>query len=132
MDSEGARPRSPTAFYVHESAPRFTDLQVVECAKRYNETRSSVLDVGSVLDVVLDYHGKVMACGFPDSKQVFVVERRDDFNDVLHVLKQSIRSEGMREFLSSIAVMNTNRAFSKGEGSLSALLEEIMECGMRP
>lgn len=105
---------------------RVNDLELVRLAKESNSLRSSVLDVGTVLDVVLDHHGRVAACGFPDAKQTFLVERRDDFVDVVHRIRQCIRSDAIRDVLSVVLLMNTNRVFSDGEFSLGSLLDTLM------
>jgi hypothetical protein len=98
------------------------DLVLIKDVQKNNEQQSSVMDFGAELDVVLDWHGKVVACGYPAKETVVVVERRDDFNDVVHTLSHGIRSERVRRFLRLISEINMVRGWSNGDMSLSQLL----------
>lgn len=104
-----------------------SDILVVETVRKHNESQSSVINFGSQMDVLLDWHGKLVACGYPDKDCVVIVERKDDFNDVVHTLPQSIRSDGVRNLLQVITHMNMTRAWGAGENSLASLLVSLVE-----
>lgn len=97
------------------------DLILIKTVQKHNEQQSSVMDFGAELDVVLDWHGKVVACGYPDKEMVVVVERRDDFNDVVHTLSQGIRGDGVGDLLRLVTEINLVRGWSH-EMSLSKLV----------
>ena len=78
------------------------DLILIKTVQKHSEQ----------LDVILDWHGKVVACGYPDKEQVVVVERRDDFNDVVHTISQGIRSDGVRSLLRLVTQINLRRGWS--------------------
>tara|TARA_B110001452_G_scaffold103172_1_gene85592 strand:- start:1768 stop:2142 length:375 start_codon:yes stop_codon:yes gene_type:complete len=102
------------------------DLTLIRTMKIHNETQSSVMDFGGELVVLLDWHAKVVACGFPDKDSVVIVERRDDFNDVVHTLPQSIHSDGVKNLLRAVVHLNMVRRWSEGEMSLSNLLVSLI------
>lgn len=99
--------------------------------KVHNEHQRSVMDFGSELDVLIDWHGKVVACGYPDKENVVIVERRDDFDDIVHTLPQSIRSVGVQNLLRVVVHMNMVRGWSDGEQSLAHLLVTLVEAEER-
>lgn len=107
------------------------DLAIVRTTKRHNEDTSSVVDFGAQMDVLIDWHGCLVACGFPDKDQVVIVERRADFQDVVHTLPQSIRSNGVRNLLRVVVEMNMKRVWEDGDASLASLLVMLMKAEER-
>ena len=107
------------------------DLTLIRTMKVHNEHQSSVMDFGAELDVLLDWHGKVAACGYPDKDKVVIVERKADFNDIVHTLPQSIRSVGVRNLLQVVVHMNMTRGWADGEMSLASLLVALVEAEER-
>ena len=83
------------------------------------------------MDVLIDWHGLLVACGFPDKDQVVIVERRADFQDVVHTLPQSIRSNGVRNLLRVVVEMNMKRVWEDGDASLASLLVMLMKAEER-
>jgi hypothetical protein len=107
------------------------DITLVRTVKVHNEHQRSVMDFGAELDVLLDWHGKVVACGYPEKDKVVIVERRDDFNDIVHTLPQSIRSVGVQNLLRAVVHMNMVRGWADGERSLAKLLVTLVEAEER-
>lgn len=110
-----------------------SDLTVIETTRRYNNDESmSVINFSaSQMDVLLDWHGKLVAVGFPDKNMTSVVERRDDFQDCVTMVPQSIRSEGMRNLLRIVIPMNMQRGWNGNDLSLSSLLMQMHEFDLR-
>jgi len=77
------------------------------------------------MDVMLDRHGRLVALGYPDAEYVTLVERREDFNDLLHTLPQSIRSEAIRSLLQVVCEMNAKRVWTDGDFSLANLIATL-------
>ena len=77
------------------------------------------------MDVMLDRHGRLCACGYPSTEHVIIVERCEDFNDLVHSLPQSIRSEGMRSLLQVVCEMNAKRVWADGDFSLANLIATL-------
>jgi hypothetical protein len=121
----------PRQMHFKANTGPINDLTLVRTVKVHNEHQSSVMDFGSELDVLLDWHGKVVACGYPDKDKVVIVERRNDFNDIVHTLPQSIRSVGVRNLLRVVVHMNMVRGWADGEMSLAELLVTLVEAEER-
>lgn len=117
--------------HLRANAGPIDDLTLVRTVKVHNEHQSSVMDFGAELDVLIDWHGKVVACGYPDKDKVVIVERRSDFNDIVHTLPQSIRSVGVRNLLQVVVHMNMVRGWADGEMSLAELLVTLVEAEER-
>ena len=117
--------------YFKANAGPINDLTLIRTVKVHNEHQSSVIDFGAELDVLLDWHGKVVACGYPDKDKVVIVERRGDFNDIVHTLPQSIRSVGVQRLLQVVVHMNMVRGWADGEMSLADLLVTLVEAEER-
>lgn len=101
------------------------DLQVVQAAKTYNDDTSVINFSTDKLTVQLDGHGKLLACGYPDKALVFIIERRWDFDDIIHMHHQSINSVAIDNILQIVNHMNMVRGWEDGEMSFSKLLEDL-------
>jgi hypothetical protein len=101
------------------------ELNVINAAKNYNIQQNSVMTISTgELLVILDWHGRLVACGFPERNAVLIVERRWDFEDVVHSLPQSISSIAMKNVISLVARVNMERAWGIDEGM--TLAETLM------
>jgi len=103
------------------------DLDVVNAAKTYNNNQTSVMTISTdKLLVIIDWHGLLVACGYPDRNAILIVERRWDFNDVVHSLPQSISSVAMKNVVALVARVNMERAWGVNEGMTLAETLQMM------
>ena len=103
------------------------DLDVINAAKNYNNGQSSVMTISAdKLVVVIDWHGRLVACGYPDRQAILIVERRWDFADVVHSLQQSISSVAMKNVIALVARVNMERAWGVDEGMTLAETLDLM------
>ena len=107
------------------SVSRVNDLQVVEAAKTCNDDTSVINFATDKLTVQLDGHGKLLACGYPDKALMFIIERRCDFEDIIHMHRQCINSIAMHNVMQILNKMNMVRGWEDGEFSFSQLLEDL-------
>lgn len=104
------------------------DMTVVEATRIHNEKSDSVMHFGTMMTVVLDWHGKLLACGYPGKKCCIIIERRDDFQDTVITMPQSIDSGGIKHLLPLIALMNQKREWND-ENTLRGLISELIRFG---
>jgi hypothetical protein len=104
------------------------DMLVVEATRVHNEQSDSVMHLGTMMTVVLDWHGKLLACGYPGKKWCIVIERRDDFQDAVIRMLQPIDSGGIKHLLPLIALMNQKREWND-EHTLRGLISELIRFG---
>jgi len=88
-----------------------SDLEVIHAARNYEKTDCIVNFASSMLTALIDWHGQLVAVGFPDRQHLLVVERRDDFHDVVHSINRSIASHDMKKRLGVIANSNMKRVW---------------------
>lgn len=107
------------------------DIHIIEAAKAHNDGSNSVMTytghdgrTTKLMTVVLDWHGKLLAAGFPGRQTCVILERRDDFHDQVYTMTRSIDSEAIKNLFPVIALMNQSRQWNQ-ENSLASFTDLI-------